>query len=260
MVRLILTYQLLSAAVTLLLDYMVWERAAARFPDPIALAQFQGLFGAVMNFVSVLFVVTLGGWALTRFGIGFGLAANPLGVLVLLCATTVAGYAVGPASLLFFGLVSAQAVTDISLTDATTRTSINATYQALQPDERVRAQTLVEGAGVPLALGFVGVLLIGFDVVGLDITAVVVVALLLSALWLASAGLAFREYGVNLRGVLVEESVGPGRAPHRRRGVARRRQPAARERRPARRTCRARCPCRRGAGRLGPRARAAHRP
>ena len=209
MVRLILTYQLLSAAVTLLLDYMVWERAAARFPDPIALAQFQGLFGAVMNFVSVLFVVTLGGWALTRFGIGFGLAANPLGVLVLLCATTVAGYAVGPASLLFFGLVSAQAIIDISLTDATTRTSINATYQALQPDERVRAQTLVEGAGVPLALGFVGVLLIGFDVVGLDITAVVVVALLLSALWLASAGLAFREYGVNLRGVLVRRAWDP---------------------------------------------------
>ena len=178
-------------------------------PDPIALAQFQGLFGAVMNFVSVLFVVTLGGWLLTRFGIGFGLAANPLGVLVLLCATTVVGYAVGPASLLFFGLVCAQAVTDISLTDGTTRTSINATYQALQPDERVRAQTMVEGAGVPLALGFVGILLIGFDVVGLDITAVVVVALLLTALWLASAGLAFREYGVNLRGVLVRRAWDP---------------------------------------------------
>ena len=209
MVALILSYQLLSAAVTLLLDYMVWERAAARFPDPIALAQFQGLFGAVMNFVSVLFVVTLGGWLLTRFGIGFGLAANPLGVLVLLCATTVAGYVVGPASLLFFGLVCAQAVTDISLTDGTTRTSINATYQALQPDERVRAQTLVEGAGVPLALGFVGVLLIVFDVVGLDITAVVVVTLLLTAMWLGSAGLAFREYGVSLRGVLVRRAWDP---------------------------------------------------
>ena len=130
-------------------------------------------------------------------------------MLVLLCATTVAGYAVGPASLLFFGLVSAQAVTDISLTDGTTRTSINATYQALQPDERVRAQTLVEGAGVPLALGFVGVLLIGFDVVGLDITAVVVVTLLLSAVWLVSAGLAFREYGVNLRGVLARRAWDP---------------------------------------------------
>ena len=46
-------YQLLSAAVTQLLDYMVWERAAARFPDPSALAQFQGLFGAVINFLSV---------------------------------------------------------------------------------------------------------------------------------------------------------------------------------------------------------------
>jgi hypothetical protein len=209
MVALILSYQLLSAAVTLLLDYMVWERAADHFADPIALTQFQGLFGAVMNFVSVLFVVTLGGWLLTRFGIGFGLAANPLGVLVLLCATTLAGYAVGPASLLFFGLVCAQAVTDISLTDATTRTSINATYQALQPDERVRAQTMVEGAGVPIALGFVGVLLIAFDQVGLDITAVVVVTLLLTAIWLGSAGLAFREYGVNLRGVLVRRAWDP---------------------------------------------------
>ena len=209
MVALILGYQLLSAAVTLLLDFMVWERAADRYSDPISLAQFQGLFGAVMNVVSVLFVVALGGWLLTRFGIGFGLAANPVGVLVLLCATSVVGYVVGPASSLFFALVCAQAVTDISLTDATTRTSINATYQALQPDERVRAQTMVEGAGVPLALGFVGLLLIGYNATGLDITAVVLVTLLLTALWLASAVLAFREYGVNLRGVLARRAWDP---------------------------------------------------
>ncbi len=209
LVALILGYQLLSAAVTLLLDFMVWERAADRYPDPISLAQFQGVFGAVMNVVSVLFVVALGGWLLTRFGIGFGLAANPLGVLLLLCATSVVGYVVGPASSLFFALVCVQAVTDISLTDATTRTSINATYQALQPEARVRAQTMVEGAGVPLALGFVGLLLICFNLTGLDITAVVVATLLLTALWLASAFLAFREYGVNLRGVLAKRAWDP---------------------------------------------------
>ena len=209
LVALILGYQLLSAAVTLLLDFMVWERAADRYPDPISLAQFQGLFGAVMNAVSVLFVVALGGWLLTRFGIGFGLAANPLGVLLVLCATSVVGYVVGPASSLFFALVCAQAVTDISLTDATTRTSINATYQALQPEARVRAQTMVEGAGVPLALGFVGLLLIGYNLTGLDITAVVVATLLLTVLWLTSAVLAFREYGVNLRGVLAKRAWDP---------------------------------------------------
>lgn len=102
MVVLILAYQLLSAAVTQLLDYMVWERAAARYPDPSDLAQFQGLFGAVINVVSVLFVVAFAGWLLTRFGVGFGLAANPFGVLVLLVASTAVGYTTGAVALTFF--------------------------------------------------------------------------------------------------------------------------------------------------------------
>ena len=209
LVALILAYQLLSAAVTQLLDYMVWNRAAARFPDPSELAQFQGVFGAIINVVSVLFVVTLGGWMLTRFGLRLGLAANPLGVLVLLVATVVVGYLVGPVALVFFVLVCAQQVTDITLTDGSTRTSINATYQALPPRERVRAQTLVEGAGVPLALGFVGILLIGFDVLGLGVRAVGVITLLLSVVWLVTAALAYREYGVNLRAVLTKRPWDP---------------------------------------------------
>ena len=209
LVVLILGYQLLSAAVTQLLDYMVWERAAARFPDPSELAQFQGVFGAIINVVSVLFVVTLGGWMLTRFGIGLGLAANPLGVLALLLATVVVGYLVGPVAFVFFVLVCAQQVTDITLTDGSTRTSINATYQALPLRERVRAQTLVEGAGVPLALGFVGLLLIGFDVLGLGVRAVGVITLVLSGVWLVAAVLAYREYGVNLRAVLTKRAWDP---------------------------------------------------
>lgn len=209
LVALILAYQLLSAAVTQLLDFMVWERAAARFPDPSDLAQFQGLFGAVINVVSVVFVVALGGWLITRFGVGFGLAANPFGVLVLLAVTLAVGYSVGPVALLFFVLVCAQQVTDLSLTDGTTRTSINATYQALPHDERVRAQTTVEGAGVPLAIGFVGLLLIGYDLLGLDIRAVGVVTLLLTVVWLTVAVLAFREYGVNLRSVLSRRAWDP---------------------------------------------------
>ncbi len=202
MVALILCYQVLSAAVTQLLDYMVWERAAARYPDPESLAQFLGIFGAVINVVSVVFVVVAAGWLLSRFGIGFGLAANPLGVLVLLVATTLVGFTAGTATFLLLVVVCAQQVADIALTDGTTRTSINATYQALRPDERLRAQTMVEGAGVPLALGFVGVLLIVFDALGLGIRTVLVVTLVLTVAWVASAVLAFREYGVNLRDVL----------------------------------------------------------
>ncbi|UUZ61350.1 hypothetical protein [Nocardioides sp. B-3] len=240
MVALILGYRVLSAAVTQLLDYMVWERAAARYPDPDSLAQFLGLFGAVINVVSVLFVAVAAGWLLSRFGIGFGLAANPLGVLVLLVGTCPVGFTAGTATFLLLVLVCAQQVVDISLTDGTTRTSINATYRALRPDERLRAQTMVEGAGVPLALGFVGVLLIVFDALGLGIRTVVVVTLLLTAVWLVSAVLAYREYGANLRDVLSRRAPGARRLAHRRRRLARRGGPAAGERRPARRTCRSR--------------------
>ena len=47
-----------------------------------------------------------------------------------------------------------------------TRTAINTTYQALPADERLRTQTMVEAAGVPLALGLVGVLLLAFRGLG----------------------------------------------------------------------------------------------
>jgi hypothetical protein len=209
MVALILGYQVLSAAVTQLLDYMVWERAAARYSDASAIAQFQGVFGAVINVTSLALGLGVAGWLLTRYGIGFGLAANPVGVLVLLATTTVVGYAVGPAALGFFLLVCSQSVTDIALTDGTTRTSINATYQALPSEERLRAQTLIEGAGVPLALGLVGLLLIAHQLLGVGVRTVGTVTLGLTVLWLVWAVLGFREYGVNLRAVIARRAWDP---------------------------------------------------
>jgi hypothetical protein len=209
LVVLIFGYQLLSAAVTQLLDFMVWERAAARYPDVSDLAEFLGVFGAIINVVSVAFVVLLAGWLLTRYGLSLGLAANPAGVLVLLVASTVLGLATGIGSLGFFVIVCAQQVVDISFTDGTTRASINATYQALPVRERVAAQTRIEGAGVPLALGFVGVVLIGYEALGLDILALVVFTLALTVGWVLLAVLAYREYGVNLRASLVERAWDP---------------------------------------------------
>ena len=126
---------------TQLLDFMVWERAAARYPDPSDLASFQGVFGAIINVVErASSWSTLGGWMLTRFGLGVGLAANPARRAGRCCAAT--GDRGVPRSgrrrFVFFVLVCAQQVADITLTDGTTRTSINATYQALLPRVRLR--------------------------------------------------------------------------------------------------------------------------
>ena len=209
LVVVIFGYQVLSAAVTQLLDFMVWERAAARYPDPSDLARFQGVFGAILNVSSVVFVFVFAGWILTRFGIGVGLAANPVAVLVLLCVTSATGIAVGPAAFAFFALVCAQQVADIALTDGTTRTSINATYQALLPRLRLQAQTMTEAAGIPIALGLVGVLLIAQNALDLDVRAVVLVTIVLTAIWSIFAVVAYREYGANLRDVLSRRAWDP---------------------------------------------------
>ena len=61
-------YQLLAAAVTQLLDYVVWERAAYHFPDPSGLARFQGLFGTLINVFALAFVFLVAGRLLVRYG------------------------------------------------------------------------------------------------------------------------------------------------------------------------------------------------
>ena len=129
--------------------------------------------------------------------------------LALLCVTSATGIAVGPAAFAFFALVCVQQVTDITLTDGTTRTSINATYQALLPRLRLQAQTMTEAAGIPIALGLVGVLLIVQDALDLDVRAVLLVTIVLTAIWSIFAVVAYREYGANLRDVLSRRAWDP---------------------------------------------------
>lgn len=202
LVLMVFGYQVLSGATTQLLDFMVWERAATRYPDPSDLARFQGLFGAVINFTAILFVVLLAGRILTRWGVRVGLAANPLVVSLLIAAGAVIGYTSGTATTLFFLVVCTQQVIDLTLTDGLTRTSINATYQALPMSERLRAQTGVEAAGVPVALGLVGAFLLLHRFLDLDIRVVQVVTLAASLAWLLLAVWAHREYGAGLRRLL----------------------------------------------------------
>jgi hypothetical protein len=199
-------YQVLSAAVTQLLDYIVWERAAARYPDAGDLAHFQGLYGAAINIVSIAFVVLLAGRLLSRWGVGLGLAANPGVAVVLLVAGNLVGWSAGVAGMVFLLMACSQQIGDISMTDGMTRTAINTTYQALPGGERLRAQTLVEAAGVPLALGLVGVLLLAFRAAGLDVRAVELASLLISLVWLVLALFSYREYGAGLRRLVMRRA------------------------------------------------------
>jgi hypothetical protein len=124
-------------------------------------------------------------------------------------ASTALGFAGGQGTTLFFLLLCTQQVVDIVLTDGTTRGSINATYQALPPLERLAAQTRVEGVGVPTAVGLVGVLLIVVGRLDAGVVALLVIVLVLTLAWLALAVSAYRLYGTNLRRTIIRRAWDP---------------------------------------------------
>jgi HEAT repeat protein len=198
-VLLVFLYQMLSAMGSQLLDFMALSAAGARFTDSGSLAQFMGAYTFFLNLADLLFLVLVAGFLLSRFGLRFGMAANPGLVILMLAAIVAAGLAAGTGALLLFWLVIIARVVDIVMTDGTTRTSINAAYQALPPRERSAVQTGVEGIGVPLALGLTGVMLIIFDSIeGLTLVHIAAFTLAVSALWLTAGLLTFRGYASNL--------------------------------------------------------------
>jgi AAA family ATP:ADP antiporter len=195
----IFAYQMLSAMVTQLLEYMVMTAAAERFTGSDALASFYGTFTFALNLTDLLFVALVAGVLMSRFGLKFGLTFNPAGVILLLVIMATIGLVTGPTATAFFGMVLLTRILDLTFTDGATRGSINAAYQALPAHERVTVQTGVEGVGVPLALGVTGVILLvinRFD--NVTLLHVVVLTLVISLLWLAAALLVYGDYAANL--------------------------------------------------------------
>jgi hypothetical protein len=194
-VALILAYQVLSALGSQLADFLVFDRAYAQYPDPADLARFLAVYTAVMNILSIAFLFVLAGPLLRRYGLRLGIAANPF-VLTVLAAAMIAVLAVaGAASLALLVVVSAARIADIALTDGTTRTSINATYQVLPERERLSIQASVEGIGVPVAIGISGALILVLNALPFALAATIVVTALVCLVWTWSAVLLYRAYG-----------------------------------------------------------------
>ncbi|MET1232910.1 MAG: hypothetical protein ABWY52_08695, partial [Candidatus Limnocylindrales bacterium] len=159
-VVLIFAYQVLSALASQLADFLVFDRALAQYPDAADLAGFLAGYTAVMNVVSIAFLFVIAGPLLRRFGLRLGITANPLVLTVFAVAMLAVDAALGAGSFGLLIVVSAARIADIALTDGTTRTSINATYQVLPERIRLAVQAAIEGIGVPVAIGVSGVLII----------------------------------------------------------------------------------------------------
>ncbi len=148
-----------------------------------------------MNAVSIAFLFVLAGPLLRRFGLRLGIAANPLVLTVFAVAMVVVHAVSGGISLALLATVSAARIADIALTDGTTRTSINATYQVLPERDRLSVQTAVEGIGVPVAIGISGVLILLLNSLPFALIATIGITTIVCAVWTWTGILLYRAYG-----------------------------------------------------------------
>jgi hypothetical protein len=186
LVALLLIYQLLSAMGSQVVDFLLFDRAAARYTGS-DLTRFLSTYTALLNLVDIIFLTVLAGPLMRRFGLRLGLTLNPAVVAGVLGVMGLVAAGSGAASLGVFALAGFLRIADLTTTDGTTRTSINAAYQVVEPDERLAVQTVVEGVGVPVAIGATGVLLLVLHALDFGVGAVIAFGLLLSALWTAVA-------------------------------------------------------------------------
>jgi hypothetical protein len=199
-VVLLIGYQMLSQLGTQLVEFLVFERAGARYAGAEELGRFVARLMSVVNVVDLVFLLFVAGYVMRRFGMKVGLALNPALVTLLMLGAVVGGFGLGVGSTLVFGLIISARVFDIAFNDGATRTSLNTAYQAVPAEDRLAVQAATEVLGVPLALGITGVILLvlqqglGVGPLGISILTVGV-----GVAWMLAGWFVFRGYRTNLR-------------------------------------------------------------
>ena len=187
--------------------------AAARYSAD-ELTRFLSTYTAVLNLVDILFLALLAGPLMRRFGLRLGLVLNPAAVVAVLAVMTVVAAGPGTASFVLFVLAGLLRITDIAtMTDGTTRTSINAAYQVVPVEERLAVQAVVEGIGVPVAIGATGMILLALNALEFGPGGVIVFGLVLGVIWTAVAVGVYRSYSR----ALADETPPPNRGDRRHR-------------------------------------------
>jgi hypothetical protein len=203
---LLLVYQVLSAMGSWVVDFLLFDRASARYSGD-DLTEFLSAYTALLNLVDILFLALLAGPLMRRFGLRLGLLLNPAVVAGILALMVVAAAGAGTAAFGLFVLAGVLRVADIATTDGTTRTSINAAYQVVPAEERLAVQAVVEGIGVPVAIGVTGVLLLALNLLGFGTGAVIVFGLVLGVIWTVVAVSAYRAYTQSLADEMKRRSI-----------------------------------------------------
>jgi HEAT repeat protein len=198
-VALIVAFQMLSAVESQWLDYLVYDRAAQRYEDSQELAGFVSRFTAIAYGADILFLLLVAGLLLRRLGLRYGLSANPGVILAVMGAVIAISSFQGGGATAVFVLIVAARVTDLTLADGASRTSLSAAYQVVPTHMRLAVQAGVEGLAVPLGIGLSGVVLLALRAtVGTGGVVLPALVSLVVAVWLVVGALLHRSYRAGL--------------------------------------------------------------
>lgn len=209
-VVLIVGFQMFSAVESQWLDYLVFDRAGKRYTDTNELAEFISRFLAIAYGADILFLLIVAGALMRRFGLRYGLTANAVAVLALVVAMITATTLQGSGATFVFVLVVSSRVSDLVLSDGTSRTSLSAAYQAVPTHVRLATQATVEGLAVPIAIGVSGlVLMVLRSTMGTDGLVLPVLTTVVLLAWTVVALFVYRDYRVNLLSNLRHRTLDP---------------------------------------------------
>lgn len=197
---LVFGYQLISSALSLLVQYLVYSEASAFFPAQSDLSQFIGLIKAGTTGLSFLFLVFVAGKLLVRFGMPLGLTGSPFSVGIVLVASLIAGALDDGSGRGFFVIIVASQFIDYMLYSGFSKTSVQSAFQPLPGHEREAVHTFAQGVGIPLSYGITGGILVLFaQIPGFTTEFAVYLTLGVTVLCGLLGRKLYREYGKALR-------------------------------------------------------------
>jgi AAA family ATP:ADP antiporter len=122
------------------------------------LAGFIGLFFALTALLTLLSTTFLSGPVISRYGVRVSLLILPVALTASTASMAVAGTFVGLIVLLF-GLAALSKLLNVTLDSSIDQPARTILYQPLPADQRLRAQTAVEGIVYPIGIGVAGLAL-----------------------------------------------------------------------------------------------------
>lgn len=169
------------------LDLLLNTMVQKQFPAESEMAVFFGILYAAYDVASLITGFVIVSWLLTRFGLIVSLLLYPIGLLALL-SVAIAVNLIPSFAFALFPIILAAAVFETTTRESLTYQSILLLFQPLRPTPRAWAQLKNESIVVPLAMTFIGVILLtvqnhfgksvsvmGLMIVGLTLAAVALV-------------------------------------------------------------------------------------